>query len=496
MIGNVSRGSTFGGLQGYLLHGRAQEGETGLEEYLLDAKEGAKRVAWVSSRNLPTEDPRYAAVVMHATAAQNPRVEKPVYHLSLSADPGETLTREDWDKVIDRVLRDLDLHERQVLIVAHNDTKHPHVHLMVNRVHPETHKCWSDSHDYARIEKALRHIERDMKLREVPGHHYRLPGQEPPSREASATPGERRETERTGEPSFAEKIRFKVYEDLRQAKDWGELERRLARHSLRLERRGGGLVITDGKNRVKASRIYRRASYRSLEKRFGMSFDKWSTKSTELRGAVHRYLELERRKTDLGRERDRAWKKLSQATRDVEERERVRVACRRAAREVLGVLEDLYPAREVPAVQRRLAADARRRGWAAASRRLAEKPGRYGRPRPVLTLARRQRHILARRLVSTAGDLAVLRSARLLAGPAGFRGAAAALLAKRTWQRAARRHDGLPPSKTVLKEIAGRAIALGVSSVSLVLAPEPLKVVRLALRTAQLARAVGREMTR
>src|SRR5207244_7285782 len=45
-----------------------------------------------------------------------------------------------------------------------------------------------------------------------------------------------------------------------------------ARHGLRLERKGQGLVITDGKQRVKASRVARDLSLRRLEQRFGVPY--------------------------------------------------------------------------------------------------------------------------------------------------------------------------------------------------------------------------------
>ena len=45
-----------------------------------------------------------------------------------------------------------------------------------------------------------------------------------------------------------------------------------------------------------------------------------------------------------------------------------------------------------------------------------------------------------------------------------------------------------------LKEIGAKAVALGVSSVSLAVAPNPLKVIRTAVRAAELAREVGRGM--
>ena len=284
---------------------------------------------------------------MRATAEQNPRVQKPVYHLSLSASPGEQISKEKWEQIADRVLKRLGLDDRQALVVAHNDTRHPHIHLMVNRVHPEHLKAWHNGHDHRRIEKALRHIERDFKLREVPGHHYQLPGQQPPER-ARTTDGERQQAARTGEPAWADRTRFKIYDDLKQAKSWGDLERRLAGHRLRLERRGGGLVITDGKNRVKASRVYRRASYRWLEERFGMKFEAWRSGRRELVEAVARYQEVERRRSSWSASGMRRGAPSRRAESLVDEHRRLRDACRAGAAGINRDLRQIYPARGRP----------------------------------------------------------------------------------------------------------------------------------------------------
>jgi hypothetical protein len=241
---------------------------------------------------------------------------------------------------------------------------------------------------------------------------------------------------------------------------------------------------------------------------------------------VSHYQELERRRADLQRQRDRAWSSYVRVRDQADDLQRIRAACRSAASEIDRHLRYLYRKEDLPQVRRRLAADAREHGWREASRRLADNPRRYGRYRsssdrsdrssgrtsghatrgahgrsrhraPRGPFARRRyRRLLLRRIKSTAFDLAALRGARLLAGPAGFRAASAALLARRTWQRAVHRRDGLPPTKSLLKEIAGRALSLGVSGVSLAVAPEPLKVIRTAIRAAQLARALGRGRSR
>ena len=75
---------------------------------------------------------------MQATAQQSALVQVPVYHLTVSFDHHDRVTPEEMQSVVDRVLRDLGLSEYQAVMVAHKDREHAHVHVMVNRVHPDT----------------------------------------------------------------------------------------------------------------------------------------------------------------------------------------------------------------------------------------------------------------------------------------------------------------------------------------------------------------------
>jgi hypothetical protein len=256
VIATTSSGRRFAALARYLLRGRSGQ-ET-------------ERVAWTAGRNLGLDDPELAAVLMQATADQNPRVEVPVYHLTINFDPNDPVTPAEMQAVADRVLRDLGLAEHQALMVAHQDRTHPHVHVMVNRVHPETGVAWERWQDRPKIERTLRELERELGLREVAGRLYQLEGQEPPE-PAGLTSGERRQAARTGEPAFPDRVRAYLPE-LRAARSWDELNERLATHGLHLERKGQGLVVTDGTHQVKASRVARDLSLRRLEERFGVPF--------------------------------------------------------------------------------------------------------------------------------------------------------------------------------------------------------------------------------
>ncbi len=171
----------------------------------------------------------------------------------------------------DAVLRDLGLEEYQAFLVAHNDTAHPHVHMMINRVHPETGRAWSTSHDYRRIERTLRGLEAEWGLRRVPGHHAREPGHERPDRSRSPGTQALRRARRTGERPFALEVRRRVGDDLARARSWQELEQALKADGLRLEIRRRGMVITDGRRYVPASRISRLTGRYQLEERYGQT---------------------------------------------------------------------------------------------------------------------------------------------------------------------------------------------------------------------------------
>src|SRR6266571_9248011 len=192
MIATTSSGRRFAALARYLMFGRSGE--------------EPERVAWTAGRNVGTDDPEVAAALMQATANANLDVESPVYHLTINFDPADPVTPERMQAVADRVLADLGLAEYQALMVAHQDRAHPHVHIMVNRVHPETSVAWDRWQDHPRIQRSLRELEREFGLREVRGRLYQLDGQDAPER-ASLTNGERRQAERTGDPAFPDRVR-------------------------------------------------------------------------------------------------------------------------------------------------------------------------------------------------------------------------------------------------------------------------------------------------
>ena len=122
------------------------------------------RVAWVEFRNLMTECPAKAWRIMEYTYRSRNRLKaaagrgkggrevmKPCFSYSLSWHPDETPERHEMLAAADESLRVLDLNEHQALIICHTDEPHPHVHLVVNRIHPLTGAAATLSHSKRRL---------------------------------------------------------------------------------------------------------------------------------------------------------------------------------------------------------------------------------------------------------------------------------------------------------------------------------------------------------
>ena len=122
---------------------------------------------------------------MEACAAES-QCKKPVYTLILSWSPEDDVTADQMRDVGVRVLKKLGLEEHQAVAVQHTDEEHPHLHIIVNRVHPHHGeldsngnpiRVWKGWKDHQMIESELRDIEQEYGWIEVPGRRSLREGQ-------------------------------------------------------------------------------------------------------------------------------------------------------------------------------------------------------------------------------------------------------------------------------------------------------------------------------
>ena len=223
---------------------------------------GTRHVLWMDRRNLPTQTAEATACLMQATATQSVRVQRPAYWLSISFDPSDEVSRATVAHVTDAVLSKLGVTEHQVLIVVHGEAHHPHVHVVVNRVHPIRHRAWNPSWDWKQIEEALREQEVELGLRIVPGKLARVPGSADRPLRSSAS-------FLHGDAAFLAVLQRTLLPILDDAHTWADAKASLHSAGLSFRIYGGGLRFNDGTTEVRASEVRRGLSRRSLEKRFG-----------------------------------------------------------------------------------------------------------------------------------------------------------------------------------------------------------------------------------
>ena len=160
-------GRSFAGVAGYCLHDAPEPDDR--------RPETSERVGWADTRNLATFRPERAARLMAATAKAAPdlkrlaggspggrKLAKPVLHYSLSWARDETPGKGEMSRAVDGSLEALGLEGHEALIVAHDDTRHPHVHVIANRVDPETGKAAALGNSKLRLSRWAEGYEREQ----------------------------------------------------------------------------------------------------------------------------------------------------------------------------------------------------------------------------------------------------------------------------------------------------------------------------------------------
>lgn len=131
MIGKITKGGSF----------------KGCVKYVLD-KEKAELLA-VSG--VLMGDATTIAENFEAQQQLNPEIKKPVGHISLSYSPqdADRLTDRGIAQLAQEYMEEMGIGNTQFIIVRHNDTKHPHCHIVYNRIGNDG-KVISDKNDFYR----------------------------------------------------------------------------------------------------------------------------------------------------------------------------------------------------------------------------------------------------------------------------------------------------------------------------------------------------------
>lgn len=206
------------------------------------------------------------------------RSPQPVQHWIISWRQGEQPTAAQADQAIRIFMDELGLGEHQCLYALHKNTDNYHLHLALNRVHPETERVVTVNgrFDIEVAHRAIARIEHAQGWqREARGRYLAL-GDGDVRRVPTLEPRERQPTTRgrdlenqTGDKSAQRVAIERGAAALRRARDWNELHLLLSEGGMRFERKGSGAILWVGDVAVKASTAGRDCSLSALEKRLG-----------------------------------------------------------------------------------------------------------------------------------------------------------------------------------------------------------------------------------
>lgn len=233
----------------------------GLVRYITSAQGRDERVGSITVTNCGSDDPFDAAddVMLVQQANTRSNADK-TYHLIVSFRPGETPSPEALRDIEARICAGLGYGEHQRISAAHHDTDNLHLHIAINKVHPERHTVHSPLRDYRTLAELCDKLEAEFGL-ERDNHAARK----------RAGQGRAADMEQIGGlESLIGWVQRTCADEIKAADSWQALHATMAANGLSMQARGNGLVVTaDNGPSIKASSIARDLSKKALEDRLG-----------------------------------------------------------------------------------------------------------------------------------------------------------------------------------------------------------------------------------
>ncbi len=229
-----------------------------------------------------------AAAEMESVAAQNARAKDPVYHFILSWPAHEQPADDDIFACGRYALEALNMSGHQYVSAVHRDTDHVHLHVAVNRIHPESFRAVYPDRDYFKLGRAVRELElrfgwghtagpfavfeRDgAKVVDWASEDKGSLGKKP-ARAAQMEAHRSEESLFTYSRGAARSQVLKATVGSRNP-TWAGLHRVLSRHGLELRPKGQGFAIYDKRDPsitpIKASDLHESMSRSRLERLLG-----------------------------------------------------------------------------------------------------------------------------------------------------------------------------------------------------------------------------------
>jgi hypothetical protein len=235
MIGKIVKGRSFKGCISYVL--------------------GNKEAKILANEGVLETDTKSIINSFYMQSLMNPNLSKCVGHIPLAFSPEDSprMTDQFMERLAKEYMKAMGIENTQYIIVRHNNTAHPHCHIVFNRV-DNNGKTISDKNDRYRNEKVCKLLKDKYNL----------------------TYGTGKENVNVQKLKGAEKTKYEIYHAVKsvlpRAKSWQQFEESLKRQGISIEykRKGQtdevqGISFKKGEHSFKGSEIDRKFSYAKLD---------------------------------------------------------------------------------------------------------------------------------------------------------------------------------------------------------------------------------------
>ncbi|ABX51826.1 Relaxase/mobilization nuclease family protein (plasmid) [Shewanella baltica OS195] len=233
-----------------------------LANYITDQQSKIERVGYIAFNNCESANIDMAISEILAVQQMNTRTQNDkTYHLIVSFRHGENPSNEVLEDIELNICKTLGFEEHQRVSAVHYDTDNTHMHIAINKIHPEKLTIHEPFKAYKKLSDTCRDLEIKHGL-EVDNHMtHQL------SSSAKASDMEHH----SGIESLVGWIKRICFEDMKAATNWEELHKVMEFNGLTLQKKGNGLVIgsIDSGVYIKASTLDRKFTKSTLESTLG-----------------------------------------------------------------------------------------------------------------------------------------------------------------------------------------------------------------------------------
>jgi hypothetical protein len=235
MIGKIVKGRSF----------------KGCVSYVLDNKEATL----LASEGVLATDKESIINSFYMQSLLNPKLSKCVGHIPLAFSPKdkERMTDQLMIRLAKEYMQAMGIKNTQYIVVRHNNTSHPHLHIVFNRVDNDG-KTISDKNDRYRNEKVCKQLKDKYNL----------------------TYGKGKDNVNVQKLKGAEQTKYEIYHAVKgtlpEVKNWSQFEEKLKNQGISIEykRKGQsdeiqGISLKKGDHSFKGSDVDRKFSYSKLD---------------------------------------------------------------------------------------------------------------------------------------------------------------------------------------------------------------------------------------